>query len=479
MEKTTDVIRTSKLNMASYGFGKFLNEFIEMAFTTFYFFFYERAIGLDTVLTGVAFTIYAIWNAVNDPLVGYITNRPFKFTRKWGRRKPWIIVGGIPWVLSFILIFLPALIIPAAGLPIPEIGFVGFEAQFAIFFWAIIATCLYDFFGSIFFVNFASLFPDKYRSVKERRLATGVQTPIGIFGVALGALLPTIFIRDYSNAGSYVLMAGVFIIVGLIVFGISVPGYREEQELIDRFLAKHGKEERWSFFEALKNSLKLKSFTVFIATYTLYRCLVISIQASIPYVVEYVLAQGTLIQTLLSAGFLVGALISSPLWVYLAQKTNNNRRILLINSILLTAFTIPLFFFNSVPLMFIGLILWGAGLGGFWTMISPVLADVIDDSVVKFGKRDEGIYNGFQQFFGRLGLFFQVAIFTIVHVLTGFQEGADLIDQPPQAVIGIQIHFALIPAIVMLIGTIIFWKYYKLTPDVVTKNQQKVVEMGL
>jgi len=474
MERTEDVIQTSKLNMASYGFGKFLNEFIEMAFTSFYFFFYERAIGLNTVLVGLAFTIYAIWNAINDPLVGYITNRPYSFTKKWGRRKPWIIIGGVPWVLSFILIFIPALTIPTAELPVVDP-----TGQIYIFLWAIFSTCLYDFFGSIFFVNFASLFPDKFRSVKERRLATGVQTPIGIFGVALGALLPAIIVTDYEVAGLYVLMAGVFIIIGLIVLGISIPGYRENQELIDRFLAKHGKEDRWSFFEALKNSLKLKSFAVFITTYTLYRCLVISIQASVPYVVEYVLAEGTFIQTILSAGFLIGALISSPLWVTLAQKTNNNKRILLINSILLTVFTVPLFFFNSVPLMFLGLILWGAGLGGFWTMISPVLADVIDDSIVRFGKRDEGIYNGFQQFFGRMGLFFQVLIFTLVHVLTGFKERAPLAVQPPEAIIGIQIHFALIPAIVMLIGTIIFWKYYKLTPDVVSKNQQKVEEMGL
>lgn len=473
MEKTEDMIQTSKLNMASYGFGKFLNEFIEMAFTSFYFFFYERAIGLNTVLVGSAFIIYAIWNAINDPLVGYITNRPYRFTKKWGRRKPWILIGGIPWVLSFILIFLPALVMPSSELPL-----VDSSGQLPIFFWAIFSTCLYDFFGSIFFVNFASLFPDKFRSVRERRLATGIQTPIGIFGVAIGALLPAMIV-DYDIAGTYVLMAGVMIIIGLIVFGISVPGYHEEQELIDRFLSKYGEEDRWSFFEALKNSLKLKSFAVFIITYTLYRCLVISIQASVPYVVEYILQEDELIQTLLSAAFLVGALISSPLWAYLAQKTNNNRRILLINSVLLTVFTIPLFFFNSVATMFIGLILWGAGLGGFWTMISPVLADVIDDSVVKFHRRDEGIYNGFQQFFGRMGLFFQVISFTLVHVLTNFQEGAPYADQPPSAIIGIQFHFALIPAIVMLIGTIIFWKYYKLTPDVVTENQLKVKELGL
>ncbi|TFG03167.1 MAG: MFS transporter [Promethearchaeota archaeon] len=465
MEKVGDVIQTSKLNMASYGFGKFLNEFIEMAFTSFYFFFYERAIGLNTVLVGIAFIIYAIWNAVNDPLVGYFTNRPYRFTKKWGRRKPWILIGGVPWVLSFILIFTPPVADPVAG-------------QFFIFLWAIFSTCLYDFFGSIFFVNFASLFPDKFRSVRERRLATGIQTPIGIFGVALGALLPAMIV-DYDIASTYVLMAGVMIIIGLIVLGLSVPGYRENQELIDRFLSKHEKRERWSFFESLRNSFKLKSFAVFITTYTLYRCLVISMQASIPYVVEYVLGETAAIQTILSAGFLIGALISSPFWIFLAQKTNNNKRIMLFNSILLTVFTVPLYFFNSVPTLFIGLLLWGAGLGGFWTMISPVLADVIDDSIVKFGKRDEGVYNGFQQFFGRMGLFFQVIIFTTVHVLTGFQERAPLAVQPPEAIIGIQIHFSIIPAIVMLIGTIIFWRYYKLTPDVVTENQIKVEEMGL
>ncbi|MFW9947428.1 MAG: MFS transporter [Candidatus Odinarchaeota archaeon] len=68
--------------MASYGFGKFLNGFIEMAFTSFYFFFYERTIGLQTELVFLAFIIYAIWNAINDPIVGYVTNRPFKFTKK-------------------------------------------------------------------------------------------------------------------------------------------------------------------------------------------------------------------------------------------------------------------------------------------------------------------------------------------------------------------------------------------------------------
>ena len=97
----------SKLNMASFGFAKFLNEFIEMAFTAWCFFFYEQVLGLETFWVGIGYIIFALWNAVNDPLMGFLTNRPVKFTRKWGRRFPWIIIGGVPYILSYTLIYMP------------------------------------------------------------------------------------------------------------------------------------------------------------------------------------------------------------------------------------------------------------------------------------------------------------------------------------------------------------------------------------
>ena len=55
----------------------------------------------------------------------------------------------------------------------------------------------------------------------------------------------------------------------------------------------------------------------------------------------------------------------------------------------------------------IALTVWGLSIGGYWAKIAPVLADVVDESVVKLKKRQEGVYAGFQQFFGRLAIFFQ------------------------------------------------------------------------
>ena len=161
-------VRHSKLNMASYGFGNFMNEFVQMAFGTFAFYFYEIEIGLNVWLIGLGFLFYAVYNGVNDPLVGYLTNRPFKFTKKWGRRFPWILIGGIPFIISYILIFTPPAVNPDSG-------------AWILFLWLIGTTFLFDTFASVFWVNFSSLFPDKFRSVKERRTATGLQIPIGDF----------------------------------------------------------------------------------------------------------------------------------------------------------------------------------------------------------------------------------------------------------------------------------------------------------
>jgi len=458
-------IQHSKLNMASYGFGKFLTEFMEMAFTVWLYSFYVRTIGVDSLIIGLAVVIYAIWNMVNDPLVGYLTNRPFKFTKKWGRRFPWIMIGGFAYLLSFVLIFIPPDVDPQSG-------------AWIFFIWFIASTCIFDTFNSIFFVNFASLFPDKFRSVDERRKATGIQTPIGIIGVALGALLPPMIINS-DKAVTFVINAGVVIIIGLIVLMLSIPGCGEDQITIDRYLDKHDIKDRTPFFKTLKMSLKQKSFLFFIITYTLYRSLIISFQASIPFFVEFILEEEAGIQTLLSAGFLIGALISSPLWAFIAQKTNNNKKVMLINSFLLTIFTIPFIFLNSVSITFIVLILWGFGLGGFWTMLAPVFADVINESVANTQKRQEGIFNGFLQFFGRLAILVQALSFASVHTITGFVEGKPLAAQPGSAIWGVHVHFALIPAVLMLIASIIFWKFYDLTPDKVKLNQDRIIELNL
>ncbi|TFG27240.1 MAG: MFS transporter [Promethearchaeota archaeon] len=456
-------IEHTKKNMASYGFAKALNEFMDMAFTAFGFYYYESEIGLNVLLVGLGYILFAVYNAINDPLVGYLTDRPFKFTKKWGRRFPWIMLGGVVWVISYILIFSPPNVDPQSG-------------AWILFAWLLFATCFYDTFASIFFVSFSSLYPDKFRSIEERRTANAIATPVGVLGIVAGGIVPPLFIT-FGVPITYVIQAGVMMIVGLILLVISIPGCREDQETIDRYLSTHDKQKRSSFFKSLRTALKQRNFVIFIITYTLYRSLVICVQSSIPYVIRFVMKMEASSMTLIMAGFLLGAIFSIPLWMKLARKTNNNRKIIMISGLFLAFISIPLSFITNYFVLIIVLIIWGIALGGFWVMLAPVLADVIDESVCITEKREEGIYMGFQQFFGRLGILAQAITFVIVHSLTGFQEGAA--TQSDLATFGIQLHFGIIPFVFMLIAMIVFIKWYDITPEKAKANQEKVDELCL
>ena len=124
-------------------------------------------------------------------------------------------------------------------------------------------------------------------------------------------------------------------------------------------------------------------------------------------------------------------------------------------------------------------ILPGFGLGGFWTMLAPTFGDVVDESIVNTHKRQEGVLNGFLQFFGRIAILVQAIVFAVVQTITGFKEGQPLLNQPGSAIWGIHVHFALIPVIFMFLATLIFWKFYDLTPDKVKLNQDRIIELNL
>lgn len=346
-----------------------------------------------------------------------------------------------------------------------------------LFFWLLFTACLFDTFHSIFFVSFMSLFPDKYRSIQERRTASGIYIMVGVIGVALGAILPPFFF-DYENIPSFAFQGVMVFIVTLIGFLIGIPGAREDQATIEQYLSSPKERlKRESFFKTLAVAVKQKPFIVFMVLYTLYQSLVETMQASVSYTVRYSLGMPDEATTLVFAGFLVGVLISTPFWTAYSKKAKNNKKVMLISSFLLAAFTLPLTFLRSYWGIVINMVVWGTALGGFWIMIFPVSSDVIDNSVALTHKREEGIYTGFQQFFGRLGIIFQALTFAIIHELTGFVEGQA--TQSELAIVGIHLHQSFIPMGFILIGALVFWFWYELTPEKVTKNQQIIKEMGL
>ena len=92
--------------------------------------------------------------------------------------------------------------------------------------------------------------------------------------------------------------------------------------------------------------------------------------------------------TMIMVGFLLGSFCSIHIWIKIAQKTNNDRKTIIITAFFMAVTLIPMIFLRNYFLFIISVAIWGIGLGGFWAMQSPVLSNAIDESVINTGKRE-------------------------------------------------------------------------------------------
>lgn len=202
--------------------------------------------------------------------------------------------------------------------------------------------------------------------------------------------------------------------------------------------------------------------------------------ASIPYAVNFVLPGppfGVEVNMiLLFAVFLNGAIISVPFWIWVAKRIKNNRKTALIGGVCLIAGAFLTTFYTNIFDSMIYQFILGFTMGNFWALMTIYFSDVLDERVVLTKSPNRGTTVGVSAFLSRFARAAQITIFTIVHVLTGFVEGAS--TQSPAAQIGIRLHMSLIPAIILLICTIIYWKFYPITPQIWMQNKQKLKELG-
>ena len=461
-ETVSEIEHSTKIH-ASYAIGSFFDDFIITCLGIMVFKFYETEVFLPIIFITVAITIYGLWNMVNDPLAGHISDKSFEFMRKRGKRFTWFLIASIPCSLMFMLIFLP----PTTN-------------EISLFFWLIVSLCIFDTLFSFMMINWQKIFPDKFRSQKERTKVGGIQIFFSLIGLLLGMILPIIFITSGdpgTNVGSYFFVGTIVSFMCLIAAILILFGMREDREMIDRtFRISENQEEKESFIPKLKFALKQKNFVAYLMAYLAQTTVMVLMLASVPYWSQYVVKVSEFDILIALFAFLLSSVCSAPFWIKIARKYGN--RIGYMCGTGGTAiFLVITMFIWSFPLVIIGFILIGISMGATWSLIYVMFSDVIDEIVLKTGKREEGVYYGFRTFFGRLSIVIQAITFGIIHPLTNFNPRVS--QQPIQAQWGIIFGMFAIPALLYFIGFLFMWKVCDLKPEKVQDIKNKLKELNL
>jgi len=458
----------SLIKMVMFSTGYFLNTYLMIAFSNYVWTFYEGELGLISIVPlwpiylAIATTIYIIWSIIINPVIGYLTDKPFKWTKKRGFHTPWIIIGGIPTIILFFFLFTP-----------PQVS--GIESVLPILIYYIIIVLLYDMSYSLLQTHSFGAFAAHFRGDANRRKG-GVLTQIFTFLANFLAITAWSLVIDPGNPTSFTIAAFISIIILLCSFLVFIPGSKESKAIKERFIVGYDTSDKTSFFKTMKMAMKQKNFMLVVFSYLTFMISFGLMSMNSVNFVNDVLQEEQYIRSIGSVLMLLSSFLTMPIWARLAKKIGHSSTYaiglafygitLLLNLIIVNAFQ---FYLTNI--------LNGVSGSLFMIMLSPVFADCYDEIAVKTKKHHQATLIGVRNLFVRTSVMFQSFIIAIIHALT-FYNPLNVSHQF-DALIGLRIIQGLIPFIVCIVGAIVFYKWFDLKGIKKQEVTRKLRELGL
>lgn len=390
--------------------------------------FYVDLNGLDVRAYGIVMAIYAVIDAVDNPVLGYFSDR----TRSpWGRRRPWLRLAAPLIVTSFIAFF-------AAPSSLDGMGLVIWFAVFAI---------LTEAADSMFAANYGSLLPEAFPREQDRALANsmrqGFQLLAMVLSVAVTPWLATHVLGSQDETIGFTRTAMIYGVIALVAFVIFVTGVRED--------AERQKETPPRFFHSVKDILTTSHFwTVGIASACYLIPLAISLSGMQLYVKYSLQAHVGHTTTIMGATIVIAALLL-PGWTALVRRYGAPR-IWRTAFIVLAAGYIPLALAHTLPVAIGAASIIAIGWSGLLSSNDLIQARILDADARKYGVHREGIFMSAFGIFGRLtGALGGVAL-TTLGLIYGYYSGDNPGENPGDA---FRLYTAIYPLIFAIIGAVI------------------------
>jgi glycoside/pentoside/hexuronide:cation symporter, GPH family len=395
----------------------------------FLLFFYTDVAGIDPGIAGTALLVGKLtWDALNDPLFGYWSDR----TRsRWGRRKPYMLLGAIPFGLTVWLLF---------SLPPGLMGVKAFLAVLGSFLLA-------DTFQTMVSVPYYALSAELTYDYDERTSLISIRMIFTVLGYILGAALTTVVAGFFMNLGwsknaAYSGMGAVFGFVAMVALLITTFGVKEipNPDLVPAEM---------SAVKQIKYIFKNRPFVQFMIMSTIISISFTLLTSLLPYYLTYQLKMTAQIPFVMFVMLATIGIFLIP-WQQLSKKMSKGPAyalgLAIASAAILVAFFLPA---HSTWIIYAVAFVAGLGFSAQYVFPWSMIPDVIEVDQAATGERHEGIYFGANNFLGKLSGALGIAASGWALKLYGYVANA---DQTTHALFGIRFFFAVVPVIAFVIA---------------------------
>ena len=353
-------------------------------------------LGIGPALSGVAMAVFRLWDAFTDPFMGNLSDN---YRSRWGRRRPFIVLGGVLCAITFPLLWLMSRDWNAMTTIIYFIG-VGLAYYTAL---------------TIYTVPYFSLVCEMSPDTHERTNVLGFrQIIINIVTIGMGWLLWFITLDCFSDE-----LEGTRWLAGItsllfLTFGIIPMLYVKEP-----FYGRAEKQERIPFWESCKVTLSNKVAMLLVTMMLLMTIGMQSVGTIGFYVSTYYVFGGDKGAAGLVAGYggtamMILSIVTIPLFTWLSKKLGKISALYIcgIGYLLATLSQWWLVTPDHPYWQIISAALIGPAVTGTWLILPSMQTDVVDYDELTTGRRREGSYTAILGWIQKLG-------FTLSAVLAG------------------------------------------------------------
>lgn len=415
-----------------YGVGDIGSNFFIVTTGLFLLYFLTNVVGVEPALAGIVLLFPKLWDVVSDPIMGAISD----VTRsRWGRRRPYLFFGSIPFGITFFLVFLA----PHYNSELANAVHVGLM-------FALGCTAF-----TVINVPYSSMVAEMSDDYNERMSITSFRMMSASIGALLagGLAMPLVNIGGGGEAG-FRFMGTVFGLLIVLSCLICFWGTRKARALPVR-------ENLPPLKEQIKIAVRNFPFLMLMASYFFQALAIGVMMAGFVYYVKHVMNMPETAMGIIFPVFLVTAILFIPLWLKIGVRLGKIRAYR-IGLAIFAVMQLSLYFTDSsqIALFYAQVFLLGIGFSSFQLFPFSMLPDTIEFDEMQSGMRREGVFSGMWSSGQKIAYSLGPPIVGFTLSLSGFvREGVqpDSVDQ------GVRIAFCLFPAIVVLLSFIPFYKY--------------------